>query len=144
MATAVTITIDGKPGAPGETQIRQESQASEAGERTRRKLIDRGPEVEVSHSSAREAIQEIHGMVGARVWITSTLREEGIDVGFQEGVLEPISFLEDGDISLTLKSQTAQIYTPTTTAADRHVESGLVVLRTAGGFEMEFQVIAGG
>lgn len=142
MATAVTITIDGESSVPGVTEITPDPQAPEAAE-SPYKLIDRGPEVEVSHSSAREAIQEILRMVGRRVWIFSTLRKEGIELGFQDGVLEPVRFRGDGDIWLTLEDEGGEIYPPMKTAIDRHVEHGLVVLRSAGGHELEFHVIAG-
>jgi len=142
MATAVTITID-DPSEPGVTEITPDPQASKAVEPMQRKLIDRGPEVEVSHSSAREALQEILGMVGSRVWVFSTLREEGIQLGFQDGVLEPVRFRDDGDIWLTLEGEGGEIYPPMKTAIDRHVEHGLVVLRSAGGHELGFQLITG-
>lgn len=138
--TAITITVDGEShDVPESLEANDEHEADGSS----RGMIDRGPMTEISHSSSREAIQEIHGMGGRRVWITSTLREEGVNVAFYCGVLKPIRFLDDGAMCLTLEDETAEIYPPISAATDRHVENGLVVLRTANGFEMEFQVIAG-
>lgn len=109
-------------------------------------MIDRGPEVEISHSSDREAVREVYEMIGSRIWVTSCLREEEVQLDFCQGVLESVKPVEGGGFRLSLQGHEdgdREIYPPFGVAVDRHVENGLVVLRTASGFEMEFQVIGG-
>ncbi len=125
---------------PEITEAKQEPQAPEAGGSMQRKLIDRGPQVEISHSSAREAIQEIIHWSGGGFGSPPSPPRGSVALGFLDGVLNPVGF-GDGRTSLTLEGQAGEVYPPTETAIDRHVERRLVVLRTAGGYEMELQVI---
>lgn len=142
MATAVNITIEGEAGLPGGTETEETPEASGP---SSRKLIDRGPEVEVSHSSPREATREIYEMIGKQVWVTSCLREEEVQLDYRRGVLESVKPCADGGgFRVSFQGdEDREVYPPLDSAVDRHVENGLVVLRTASGFEMEFQVIGG-
>ena len=142
MAIGINITIGRDEGLPDGTETEQAPETSGPGPS---KLIDRGPEVEVSHSSDREATREIYEMVGRQIWVSSCLREEGIQLDYRRGVLDSVKPFDDGGgFRLSFRGdEDREVYPPLKIAVDRHVENGLVVLRTASGFEMELQVIGG-
>lgn len=72
----MTIDINITIGRNGDSkEIGGHEQAPEPNGSVPSKQIDRGPEVEVSHSSEREAVREIYEMIGSKIWVTTCLRE---------------------------------------------------------------------